>query len=475
MPSSPSSQQVIASPREVDDVAAAPVELVDDRVEDPAERRGQLLGAALRAELVGERLGERGESGDVGEEGGAASPGPASPAGSRAPGADPGRCTPPGRRGGTRRALPRSSRHCAAHRRGFRRGRYDPVDDPDHPDRSPMTGRVFRRSLDPASARRRRGVRLHDPRCDRPRVPRRRGRGDRRQRRSRAGVDRPRPRRAGGAPVLRPRLGVHDRAARGVRGRDRAAPAGRRSGDLPGQRRLRGDRDGAEAGPRLPPRPRRDRALDRLRPLGQLPRQHDRRARPVRAAAAPPAVRGLARAVPPRLGGLSVSRPAIRTARPSRSADELAAELDRAFSAAEPGTVAAFVAEPIVGATLAAAVPPEDYWPKIAEVCRRHGVLLIADEVMTGFGRTGRWFGLDHWDVRPPTSSWPPRARPRATGRSGSSPRPAPSTTRSPAAADSSTGSPTRTPRPAPPWPGRSSGSSTRRTWSRPAGRRATS
>jgi adenosylmethionine-8-amino-7-oxononanoate aminotransferase len=59
------------------------------------------------------------------------------------------------------------------------------------------------------------------------------------------------------------------------------------------------------------------------------------------------------------------------------------------------------VAEPIVGATLAAAVPPDDYWPAIAEVCRRHGVLLIADEVMTGFGRTGRWFGLDHWGIRP--------------------------------------------------------------------------
>jgi adenosylmethionine-8-amino-7-oxononanoate aminotransferase len=83
------------------------------------------------------------------------------------------------------------------------------------------------------------------------------------------------------------------------------------------------------------------------------------------------------------------------------TADELAAELDRAFEAAGPGTVAAFVAEPIVGATLAAAVPPDDYWPAIAEVCRRHGVLLIADEVMTGFGRTGRWFGLDHWRVRP--------------------------------------------------------------------------
>ncbi len=82
------------------------------------------------------------------------------------------------------------------------------------------------------------------------------------------------------------------------------------------------------------------------------------------------------------------------------SADDLVAELEHAFSAAEPGTIAAFVAEPIVGATLAAAVPPDDYWPRIAEVCRRHGVLLIADEVMTGFGRTGRWFGLDHWAVQ---------------------------------------------------------------------------
>jgi adenosylmethionine-8-amino-7-oxononanoate aminotransferase len=81
--------------------------------------------------------------------------------------------------------------------------------------------------------------------------------------------------------------------------------------------------------------------------------------------------------------------------------EELTAELERAFETAGPGTVAAFVAEPIVGATLAAVVPPDGYWPAIADVCRRHGVLLIADEVMTGFGRTGRWFGLDHWGVRP--------------------------------------------------------------------------
>lgn len=75
--------------------------------------------------------------------------------------------------------------------------------------------------------------------------------------------------------------------------------------------------------------------------------------------------------------------------------------LERTFLEAGPSTVAAFIAEPVGGATLGAAVPPGDYWPAVAEVCRRHGVLLIADEVMTGFGRTGRWFGVDHWNVRP--------------------------------------------------------------------------
>jgi adenosylmethionine-8-amino-7-oxononanoate aminotransferase len=80
--------------------------------------------------------------------------------------------------------------------------------------------------------------------------------------------------------------------------------------------------------------------------------------------------------------------------------EQLVGELEAAIAQAGQGRVAAFVAEPIVGATLGAVVPPDGYWPAIAEVCRRHGVLLVADEVMTGFGRTGRWFGLDHWGVR---------------------------------------------------------------------------
>ncbi len=66
-----------------------------------------------------------------------------------------------------------------------------------------------------------------------------------------------------------------------------------------------------------------------------------------------------------------------------------------------PETVAAFIAEPVVGATLAAAVPPPEYWPRVRQICDRYGVLLIADEVMTGLGRTGRWFAVEHWEVTP--------------------------------------------------------------------------
>ncbi len=63
--------------------------------------------------------------------------------------------------------------------------------------------------------------------------------------------------------------------------------------------------------------------------------------------------------------------------------------------------IAAFIAEPMMGASGGAVPPVKEYWPRLREICSRYGVLLIADEVMTGFGRTGRRFAVDHWDVRP--------------------------------------------------------------------------
>ena len=78
-------------------------------------------------------------------------------------------------------------------------------------------------------------------------------------------------------------------------------------------------------------------------------------------------------------------------------ADEVEATLLRAG----PETVAAVIAEPIGGSTAGALVPPDEYWPRLAEICKRYGVLLIADEVMTGFGRTGKRFAVDHWGVTP--------------------------------------------------------------------------
>jgi adenosylmethionine-8-amino-7-oxononanoate aminotransferase len=77
---------------------------------------------------------------------------------------------------------------------------------------------------------------------------------------------------------------------------------------------------------------------------------------------------------------------------------EYAASLEHAMEAAD-GQAAAFIFEPVSGATLGAVVPPPGYLQSVAEICRRQGLLLIADEVMTGMGRTGRNFAAEHWDV----------------------------------------------------------------------------
>lgn len=78
-----------------------------------------------------------------------------------------------------------------------------------------------------------------------------------------------------------------------------------------------------------------------------------------------------------------------------------ASELESTIIQAGPQTVAAFIAEPVVAAAAGAMVPPPGYLQAIREICDRYDVLLIADEVFTGFGRLGRWFGMQRFGVQP--------------------------------------------------------------------------
>jgi adenosylmethionine-8-amino-7-oxononanoate aminotransferase len=78
-----------------------------------------------------------------------------------------------------------------------------------------------------------------------------------------------------------------------------------------------------------------------------------------------------------------------------------AGDLEDVIRREGPETIAAYIAEPILGASGGAAVPPEQYARRARELCTRHGIVYIDDEVMTGFGRTGRWFGIEWSGVAP--------------------------------------------------------------------------
>jgi PLP-dependent transaminase len=76
--------------------------------------------------------------------------------------------------------------------------------------------------------------------------------------------------------------------------------------------------------------------------------------------------------------------------------DGLIAELEDRIEKVGAERIAAFIGEPVIG--VGGMIPPhEDYWPRVQEVLRRHGILFILDEVVTGFGRTGAWFAAEHW------------------------------------------------------------------------------
>jgi taurine--2-oxoglutarate transaminase len=82
------------------------------------------------------------------------------------------------------------------------------------------------------------------------------------------------------------------------------------------------------------------------------------------------------------------------------SAEAALAQLEETIQLEGPQTIAAFILEPITG-TNGILIPPDGYLQGVRELCDRFGILMICDEVMTGFGRTGRWFAVDHWGVVP--------------------------------------------------------------------------
>ena len=93
-------------------------------------------------------------------------------------------------------------------------------------------------------------------------------------------------------------------------------------------------------------------------------------------------------------------RPAFDGETPSECAVRCAQAIERLIQFHGPQTVAAVIAEPIA-IPQGAAVPADEYWPMLREICDKYGVLLIADEVICGFGRTGKMFALEHWNITP--------------------------------------------------------------------------
>lgn len=85
---------------------------------------------------------------------------------------------------------------------------------------------------------------------------------------------------------------------------------------------------------------------------------------------------------------------------PEAFASRAAQDIEDRILAVGPENVAAFIGEPIQGAG-GVVIPPDGYWPKVEAICRKYGILLVCDEVITGFGRLGEWFGFQHYGVKP--------------------------------------------------------------------------
>ena len=85
---------------------------------------------------------------------------------------------------------------------------------------------------------------------------------------------------------------------------------------------------------------------------------------------------------------------------PELFAERAAGAIEARILEVGPEKVAAFIGEPVQGAG-GVVIPPPGYWPRVEAICRKYGVLLVCDEVICGFGRLGRWFGFQHYGVRP--------------------------------------------------------------------------
>jgi putrescine aminotransferase len=94
-------------------------------------------------------------------------------------------------------------------------------------------------------------------------------------------------------------------------------------------------------------------------------------------------------------GFVHLSTPTLRS-----DAEELVAELRAAIDEHGAGRIAAFVGEPVMGVG-GMIPPPEGYWPRVQQVLREHGILLVLDEIVTGYGRTGSWFGAQRYGLDP--------------------------------------------------------------------------
>lgn len=99
-------------------------------------------------------------------------------------------------------------------------------------------------------------------------------------------------------------------------------------------------------------------------------------------------------------GVVRVMDPYHGIARGWDTTEQALANLEETIQLEGPNTIAAFILETVTG-TNGILVPPDGYLAGVREICDRYGILMIADEVMAGFGRTGRWFAIDHWNVVP--------------------------------------------------------------------------